>query len=121
MHNGCERLLACLRSTHRVRRHALQSEGKITLIFSYFVEFKVYFHPYYIMTLGLLKSLDNSTAMGVTNINIVPHRAKMMDMKFWWLHCHASQDQFCYYWDVVSNNWADYHTKHHPDTYHEAH
>ncbi len=64
---------------------------------------------------------DNSTATGVTNKTIVPHRAKKMDMCFWWLCCHASQDQFCYYWDAGSKNWADYHIKHHPDTYHEAH
>ena len=64
---------------------------------------------------------DNSTAVGVTNKTIVPRRAKMMDMRFWWLRCHASQDQFRYYWDAGSKNWADYHTKHHPDAYHEAH
>ncbi len=44
-----------------------------------------------------------------------------MDMRFWWLRCHAFQDQFCYYWDSGSKNWANYHTKHHPNTYHEAH
>jgi hypothetical protein len=64
---------------------------------------------------------DNSTAAGVTNKTIVPRQAKMMDMRFWWLRCRASQDQFHYYWDAGSKNWADYHTKHHPDTYHEAH
>jgi hypothetical protein len=65
--------------------------------------------------------MDNSTAAGVTNKTIVPRRSKMMDMQFWWLHCHASQDQFQYYWDAGAKNWAKYHTKHHPDTYHEAH
>jgi hypothetical protein len=64
---------------------------------------------------------DNSTATGVTNKMIVPSRAKMMDMCLWWLRCRGSQEQFCYYWDAGSKNWADYHTKHHPDTYHEAH
>ncbi len=64
---------------------------------------------------------DNSTAVGVTNKTIVPRRAKMMEMLFWWLRCRASQDQFQYYWDAGSKNWADYHTKHHPDAYHEAH
>jgi hypothetical protein len=64
---------------------------------------------------------DNSTAAGVTNKTIVPCRAKMMDMHFRWLHCRASKDQFCHYWDAGSKNWADYHTKHHPYTYHEAH
>ena len=64
---------------------------------------------------------DNSTASGVVNNTIVPRRSKMMDMRFWWLRCRASQDQFCYYWDAGSKNWADYHTKHHPESYHEAH
>jgi hypothetical protein len=64
---------------------------------------------------------DNSTATGVTNKTIVPRRAKLIDMRFWWLHCRASQDQFCYYWDAGSKKWADNYTKYHPDTYHEAH
>jgi hypothetical protein len=64
---------------------------------------------------------DNSTAAGVTKKIIVPHRSKMMDMQFWWLRCRASQDQFRYYWDAGAKNWADYHTKHHPDTYHKTH
>jgi hypothetical protein len=64
---------------------------------------------------------DNSTAAGVTNKTIVPRWAKMMDMCLWWLRCRRSQDQFRYYWDAGSKNWADYHTKHHPDSYHEAH
>jgi hypothetical protein len=64
---------------------------------------------------------DNSTAAGVTNKTIVPRRAKMMDMRLWWLRCRASQDQFRYYWDAGFKNWANYHTKHHPNTYHEAH
>jgi hypothetical protein len=37
---------------------------------------------------------DNSTTAGVTNKTIVPCRAKMIDMCFWWLCCSASQDQF---------------------------
>jgi hypothetical protein len=37
---------------------------------------------------------DNSTAVGVTNKTIVPRRAKMMDMRLWWLRCHGSQGQF---------------------------
>jgi hypothetical protein len=65
--------------------------------------------------------MDNSTATGVTNKKIVPRQDKIMDMRFWWLCCGAPQDQFCYYWDAGSKNWANYHTKHHPDTYHKAH
>ncbi len=64
---------------------------------------------------------DNSTASGVTNKTIVPQRSTMMDMQFWWLRCQEWQDQCCYYWDAGSKNWVNYHTKHHPDTYHETH
>jgi hypothetical protein len=65
--------------------------------------------------------MDNSTAAGVTDKTVVPRRSKMMDMQFWWLQCCTCQDQFRYYWDAGAKNWANYHTKHHPDTYHEAH
>ncbi len=41
----------------RVHRHALQSEGRIILNYSNFIQFRVYFHPYYYITLGF-KSLD---------------------------------------------------------------
>ena len=34
----------------------------------------------------------------------------MMDMRLWWLQCHVSQKQFCYY-----------STKHHPYIYYKAH
>ncbi len=64
---------------------------------------------------------DNSTAAGVVNNTIVPCRSKMMDMRFWWLRCWASQDQFRYYWDTGSKNWVDYNTKHHSGSDHEAH
>jgi hypothetical protein len=63
----------------------------------------------------------NSTAIGVTNKTIVPKRAKMMGMRLWWLQCRGSQNQFRYYWDAGSKNWANYSIKHHPDIYHEAH
>jgi hypothetical protein len=65
--------------------------------------------------------MDNSTAAGVTNKTTVPCTSKMTDMQFWWLHCCASQDQLQYYWDAGAKNWADYHTKHHPDNYYKTH
>ena len=64
--------------------------------------------------------IDNFTAIGVTNKTIVAKRAKMMDMRLWWLQCRGSPKQFRYYWDTGSKNWADYSTKHHPYIYHEA-
>jgi hypothetical protein len=63
---------------------------------------------------------DNSTAVGVTNLTIVPQKTKSMYLRLWRLCCRESQQQFCYYWDKGSHNWADYHTKHHPPIYHGA-
>jgi hypothetical protein len=64
--------------------------------------------------------MDNSTAFGVTNLTIVPRKTKSMELCLWWLRCRESQQQFRYYWDKGSHNWADYHTKHHPPIYQEA-
>jgi hypothetical protein len=64
--------------------------------------------------------MDNSTAVGITNLTIVPHKTKSMDLRLWWLRCRESQQQFRYYWDKGSHNWADYHTKHHPPIYCKA-
>jgi hypothetical protein len=64
--------------------------------------------------------MDSSTAVGVTNLTIVPQKTKSMYLRLWWLRCQESQQQFYYYWDKGSHNWADYHTKHHPPIYHKA-
>jgi hypothetical protein len=31
--------------------------------------------------------MDNSTAVGITNLTIVPHKTKYMDLRLWWLRC----------------------------------
>jgi hypothetical protein len=31
--------------------------------------------------------MDNSTAIGVTNLTIVPHKTKSIDLRLWWLCC----------------------------------
>jgi hypothetical protein len=64
---------------------------------------------------------DNSSAIGVTNKTIIAKRAKMMEMRLWWLQCRGSPKQFHYYWDAGSKNWADYSTKHYTYIYHNAH
>jgi hypothetical protein len=64
--------------------------------------------------------MDNSTAIGITNLTIVPQKTKSMDLCLWWLCCLESQQQFCYYWDKGSHNWADYHTEPQPPIYHKA-
>jgi hypothetical protein len=42
---------------------------------------------------------DNSTAVGITNLTIVPQKTKSMDLRLWWLRCRESQQQFRYYLD----------------------
>lgn len=64
---------------------------------------------------------NNSTSAGVINKTIVPKWTKSMDMRFYWPLWHEEQQQFRLYWDKGSNNLGDYHTKHHPQIYHETH
>ena len=61
---------------------------------------------------------DNSTALGVVNNNIQPRRTKAMDMRFHWLRCRESQQQFRYFWRPGHTNRADYWTKHHCAAHH---
>ena len=63
---------------------------------------------------------DNSTAVGMTNSTLVPRKSKSWDLRLNWLRCREAQKQFRIYWDKGSNNWGDYHTKHHPPAYHES-
>ena len=43
-----------------------------------------------------------------------------MDMKYQWLRCRISQEQFRHYWKAGKINLADYVTKHHPAIHHKA-
>ncbi len=61
---------------------------------------------------------DTSTVFGVVNNNIQPQRTKAMDMRFHWLCCSKSQNQFRYYWQPITKNQADYWTKHHCAAHH---
>jgi hypothetical protein len=65
--------------------------------------------------------VDNSTATGYVNNMIVVCCLKSLDMKLNWLKCCEAEDQFRIFWDKVSHNLANYHTKHHPPEYHLAH
>ncbi len=49
---------------------------------------------------------DNTTALGVVNQNVMK-KLKSMDMKYHWLRCRISQDQFCHYWKAGKTNLAD--------------
>jgi hypothetical protein len=64
--------------------------------------------------------MDNSIAIGVTNLTIITRKTKSIDLCLWWLRCRVSQQQFNYYWDKGSHNWEDYHTKHLPPISYKA-
>jgi len=62
---------------------------------------------------------NNTTALGVVNQNVMK-KLKSMDMKYHWLRCRISQDQFRHYWKAGKTNLADYVTKHHPALHHQT-
>jgi hypothetical protein len=63
---------------------------------------------------------DNSTAAGIVSDNVKQKRSKAMDMSFYWIRDRVRQGQFLVYWRKGSSNRADYFTKHHPTSHHQA-
>jgi hypothetical protein len=62
---------------------------------------------------------DNAMADAVINNGkIQPKRTKAMDMRFHWLRDRECQQQFRIYWRPGKMNFADYWTKHHPESHH---
>jgi hypothetical protein len=61
---------------------------------------------------------DNTMADAVINGKIQPKRTKAMDMRFHWLRYCECQQQFRRYWRPGNMNYADYWTKHHPESHH---
>jgi hypothetical protein len=61
---------------------------------------------------------DNAMADGVINSKVQPKQTNAMDMRFHWLQDQICQRQFCIYWQPGKLNYANYWTKHHPETHH---
>jgi hypothetical protein len=61
---------------------------------------------------------DNAMADGVINGKVQPKQTKAMDMRFHWLCNWECQQQFRIYWQPRKLNYANYWTKHHPETHH---
>jgi hypothetical protein len=61
---------------------------------------------------------DNAMADAVINSKIQPKQTKTMDMRFHWLRDQECQRQFRIYWRPGKMNYADYWTKHHPESHH---
>jgi hypothetical protein len=61
---------------------------------------------------------DNAMADGIINGKVQPKQTKAMDMRFHWLRDQECQRQFRIYWRPGKLNYANYWTKHHPETHH---
>jgi hypothetical protein len=60
----------------------------------------------------------NAMADGVINGKVQPKQTKVMDMIFHWLRNRECQQLFRIYWRPRKLNYANYWTKHHPETHH---
>jgi hypothetical protein len=63
---------------------------------------------------------DNNTASGIATDTVKQKRSKAIDMRFYWIRDRVSQGQFNIYWSKGKTNRADYFSKHHPASHHQA-
>jgi len=67
-----------------------------------------------------LLQTDNSMASGIANDTIKQKRSKAIDMRFYWVRDRVRQGHFHIFWRPGNHNRADYFTKHHPASHHQA-
>ncbi len=60
---------------------------------------------------------ENAIADSIINGKVQPKQTKAMDMRFHWLRNQECQQQFRIYWQPRKLNYANYWTKHHPETH----
>ena len=63
---------------------------------------------------------DNSTANVFVNKSLCRRKSKSWDMKFLWLRDKELMRKIWVFWDKGKNNDADYFTKHHLSSHHQA-
>ena len=62
--------------------------------------------------------IDNSTASSFANATLKHKRSKTWNMRWYWLKDKVRQKELYIYWQQGSKNYADYHSKHFPPSYH---
>ena len=62
---------------------------------------------------------DNVTAASFVKDTLKQRRSKAWDVRYHWLSEQQRNKKFNIFWDKGENNLADYHTKHHPPSYHQ--
>jgi hypothetical protein len=64
---------------------------------------------------------DNNAASGIATDTVKQKRSKAIDMRFYWIvRDRVRQGQFHIYWSEDPTNRADYFSKHHPASHHQA-
>jgi hypothetical protein len=63
---------------------------------------------------------DNNTASGIATDTVKQKRSKAIDMRFYWIRDRGRQGHFKIYWSKGQTNGADYFSKHHPASHHQA-
>ena len=63
---------------------------------------------------------DNNTASGIATDSVKQKRSKAIDMRFYWIRDRVRQGHFQVYWRKGATNRADYFSKHHPASHHQA-
>jgi hypothetical protein len=62
----------------------------------------------------------NNTASGTATDTVKQKRSKAIDMRFYWIRDRVRQGQLKIYWSKGQTNRADYFSKHHPASHHQA-
>ena len=63
---------------------------------------------------------DNNTASGIATDAVKQKWSKAIDMHFYWICDRVRQGKFQIYWSKGQTNCADYFSKHHPASHHQA-
>ncbi len=63
---------------------------------------------------------NNTTAVSIGNITVKRQRSRSMEMRYFWVCDKVAQDAYNVRWHPGQGNLADYQSKHHIGTHHQA-
>lgn len=63
---------------------------------------------------------DNQVAVAIATNTVKQRRSRAIDMRFYWVRDRVEQGQFRIHWRPGNTNLADYFTKHHSPSHHQA-
>ncbi len=63
---------------------------------------------------------NNATTVGITNNTVKQQRSRSMEMRYFWVGDKVAQDAYKIKWHPGQENLADYQSKHHIGSHHQA-